>query len=67
MSTPVRLTCAAALAYQAAGWTVTNGVPDTGLTTGPCTTCRQPHTRYGPTGKPHCPTCRPAAAKEPTR
>lgn len=27
-------------------------------TTGPCVTCQQPTTRYGDSGKPHCPTCR---------
>jgi hypothetical protein len=27
--------------------------------TGPCGSCRQPHRRYGPQGRPLCSTCDP--------
>jgi len=46
-------------AYAAAGWTVRDGRVGIDQTVGPCARCRQPTVRYGPRGRPLCPTCRP--------
>lgn len=42
------------------GWVITkNGVfADPNDRTGPCARCGAPHERYGPAGRPLCPTCR---------
>lgn len=54
------LSPAGRLGYSTAGWHITeHGGVDLGQRVGPCATCREPTVRYGPTGHPQCPTCRP--------
>lgn len=49
---------ATAALYRDAGWTITPAArPDTGQHTGPCAACRKPTVRYGPPGRPLCPSC----------
>lgn len=44
--------------YRRRGWHITAaGLPDAGITTGPCGRCRQPTLLYGPNGRPLCPSC----------
>lgn len=50
----------ATAAYKARGWRITPaGRVCPGVTTGPCASCREPTTRYGPAGHPLCPSCPP--------
>lgn len=49
---------AAVIAYRRRGWTVSDhGRIDAGTRLGPCSTCRQPCVRYGPTGSTVCQPC----------
>lgn len=49
-------------AYRRAGWTITPlGLPDPGVTLGPCARCGALHELYGPNGRPLCDHCQAAA------
>lgn len=46
--------------YRAAGWRISpHGRVGIGGALGPCGVCRELCVRYGPTGGPLCPSCRP--------
>jgi hypothetical protein len=54
-----RLSPAVKALYAAAGWHLTDGGNlDHGQWSGPCAACHHPCARYGPHGRPLCPTCR---------
>lgn len=52
--------------YRETGWRITeHGRPSLGTVVGPCARCRDPTVRYGQTGHPLCPECRPKTGPAP--